>query len=107
MTAAPRNVGLDESTYYTFPTTSWPDSDPLVTGVGGTQLHLNASGQHTAPDSAWNDTYSKATQEYIFGDAGPNPLAGGGGKSIFFGRPGTRTAWPTPWAAAAGSRTSR
>ena len=80
-------VGLDESTYYTFPTTSWPDSDPLVTGVGGTQLHLNASGQHTVPDNAWNDTYSKATQEYIFGDAGPNPLAGGGGKSIFFGRP--------------------
>ena len=81
------DVGLDQSTYYTFPTTSWPDSDPLVTGVGGTQLHLNASGQHTAPDNAWNDTYSRATQEYILGDAGPNPLAGGGGKSIFFGRP--------------------
>ena len=81
------DVGLDQSTYYAFPTTSWPDSDPLVTGVGGTQLHLNASGQHTAPDNAWNDTYSRAAQEYIFADAGPNPLAGGGGKSIFFGRP--------------------
>ena len=81
------DVGLDQSTYYTFPTTSWPDSDPLVTGVGGTQLHLDANGQHTAPDNAWNDTYSKATQEYMFGDAGPNPLAGGGGKSIFSGRP--------------------
>ncbi len=81
------DVGLDESTYYTYPVTSWPDSDPLVTGVGGTQLHLNAAGQHTAADNAWNDTYNKATQQYIFGDAGPNPLAGGGGKSIIFGRP--------------------
>jgi subtilase family serine protease len=81
------DVGLNQSTYYTYPVTSWPDSDPLVTGVGGTQLHLSANGRHTAPDSAWNDTYNKATQEYIFGDAGPNPLAGGGGKSIFFGRP--------------------
>jgi subtilase family serine protease len=69
------------------PVTSWPDSDPLVTGVGGSQLHLNAAGQHTAADSAWNDTYNKATQEYIFGNAGPNPLAGGGGKSVIFGRP--------------------
>ena len=32
------DVGLDETTYYTFPVTSWPDSDPLVTGVGGTEL---------------------------------------------------------------------
>ncbi|MGO9784276.1 MAG: S8 family serine peptidase [Streptosporangiaceae bacterium] len=81
------DVGLDESTYYLHPVTSWPDSDPLVTGVGGTQLHLNAAGQHIAPDNVWNDTYNTATQEYIFGDSGPNPLAGGGGKSIFFGRP--------------------
>jgi subtilase family serine protease len=81
------DVGLDQSTYYTSPVTSWPDSDPLVTGVGGTQLHLSASGAHTAPDNVWNDTYSKATNEFILGDAGPNPLAGGGGKSIFFHRP--------------------
>ena len=81
------DVGLDQSTYYTYPVTSWPDSDPLVTGVGGTQLHLSASGAHTAPDNVWNDTYSTATNQFIFGDAGPNPLAGGGGKSIFFHRP--------------------
>jgi subtilase family serine protease len=74
-------------TYYDFPVTSWPDSDPLVTGVGGTQLHLNASGVHTAPDSVWNDTYSRATNEFIDGDAGPNPLAGGGGRSVIFARP--------------------
>ncbi len=82
------DVGLDGATYYTFPVTSWPDSDPLVTGVGGTQLHLNAAGHHTSPDTVWNDTYNVPTNEFIFGNAGPNPLAGGGGKSIFFSRPG-------------------
>ena len=81
------DVGLDGETYYTFPVTSWPDSDPLVTGVGGTQLHLDANGNHTSPDSAWNDTYSVPTNQFIFGDNGPNPLASGGGKSIFFSRP--------------------
>jgi len=81
------DVGLDQTTYYLHPVTSWPDSDPLVTGVGGSQLHLNAAGQHTAPDNVWNDTYNTATQQFIFSNNGPNPLAGGGGKSIFFGRP--------------------
>jgi len=80
------DVGLDESTYYLFPVTSWPDSDPLVTGVGGTQLHFNSAGQLTAP-TVWNDTYSKATNEFADGNAGPNLLAGGGGESIFFTRP--------------------
>ena len=55
------DVGLDGSTYYLFPVTSWPDSDPLVTGVGGTRLHLDANGNHTSPDTAWNDTYSVPT----------------------------------------------
>jgi subtilase family serine protease len=50
-------------------------------------LHLNAVGDHTSPDTVWNDTYSVATNNFIFGDDGPNPLAGGGGKSIIFGRP--------------------
>ena len=81
------DVGPDGSTYYFHPVTSWPDSDPLVTGVGGTRLHLNDAGTRTAPDSVWNDTYNVATNEYIEGNAGPNPLAGGGGKSIIFSRP--------------------
>ena len=81
------DVQNNGSTYYLHPVTSWPDSDPLVTGIGGTQLHLNSAGTKTAPDTVWNDTYNKATQEFIFGDAGPNPLAGGGGKSIIFSRP--------------------
>ena len=80
------DVGLDQSTYYLVPVTSWPDSDPQVTGVGGTELHFNSAGQPTAP-TVWNDTYSKTTNEFADGNAGPNPLAGGGGKSVFFTRP--------------------
>ncbi|HEY0805621.1 MAG TPA: hypothetical protein VGD84_11170, partial [Pseudonocardiaceae bacterium] len=38
--------------------------------------------------TAWNDTYSVPTNQYIFGSQGPNPLAGGGGKSVIFSRPG-------------------
>jgi subtilase family serine protease len=81
------DVGFFGINFKLHPVTSWPDSDPLITGVGGTQLHLNAAGKHTAPDNVWNDTYNVPTQEFIFGDAGPNPLAGGGGTSIFFSRP--------------------
>jgi subtilase family serine protease len=80
------DVGLDQTTYYLHPVTSWPDSDPLVTGVGGTQLHFNAAGKPTAP-SVWNDTYNKITNVFADGNSGPNPLAGGGGLSIFFARP--------------------
>ncbi len=80
------DVKLDETTYYLFPVTSWPDSDPLVTGVGGTQLHFSAKGKPTAP-TVWNDTYNKAANEFAAGNAGPNPLAGGGGRSVLFGRP--------------------
>jgi subtilase family serine protease len=82
------DVKLDGQTFYTSPVTSWPASDPLVTGVGGTQLHLDANGTRLSPDTVWNDTYNKAAQQFIFGDAGPSPLAAGGGKSVFFSRPG-------------------
>jgi subtilase family serine protease len=81
------DVKLDETTYYLSPVTSWPDSDPLVTGVGGTQLHFSAQGDPTAP-TVWNDTYDKAANEFVDGNSGPNPLAGGGGTSVFFARPG-------------------
>jgi subtilase family serine protease len=65
------------------PTTSWPPSDPLVTAVGGTQLHLNAQGDRTAPDSVWNDLSS------TLGVPGPVFTAGssGGGHSMVFARP--------------------
>jgi subtilase family serine protease len=81
------DTGFNGSTFYLHPVTSWPDSDPLVTGVGGVQLHLNAAGKSTAPDSVWNDTYNKPTQRFL-GAAVPDPTAAGGGKSIIFARPG-------------------
>jgi len=81
------DVKFNEVTYYLHPVTSWPDSDPLVTGIGGTQLHLTDKGNTISPASAWNDTYNKPTNQYIIGDKGPNPLAGGGGKSVIFKRP--------------------
>jgi subtilase family serine protease len=36
----------------------------------------------------WNDTFNVPTQNFVFGAPGPNALAGGGGKSVIFGRPG-------------------
>jgi subtilase family serine protease len=81
------DVEFDQTTYYLHRVTSWPDSDPLVTGVGGTQLHLSAGGRRTRPDSVWNDTFSKPANLFITGAKGPSPLAGGGGKSVIFARP--------------------
>jgi subtilase family serine protease len=81
------NVEDNGVTNYLYPTVNWPPSDPLITGIGGTQLHLNASGDHTSADTVWNDTYNVPTNQFIFGNNGPNPLAGGGGKSVFFSRP--------------------
>jgi subtilase family serine protease len=85
------DVGLDQTTYYTFPVTSWPDSDPLVTGVGGTQLHVTAQGTPAAP-TVWNDTNNSKANEFAAGGPGPNPLASGGGTSIFFARPSFQNA---------------
>jgi len=79
------DVGLDQSTYYLRPVTTWPDSDPLVTAVGGTELKVSG-GKYTSV--GWNDTYNKATNEFFALDAGPTPFASGGGKSEFFTRPG-------------------
>ena len=61
----------------------WPASDPLVTSVGGTQLHLDAKGNHTAPDNVWNDTFNPN----VVGST-PSPAASGSGRSTVFGRPG-------------------
>jgi subtilase family serine protease len=82
------NLKADQNNYYTYPVIAWPASDPLVTAVGGTRLDLNASGNRNSADTVWNDTYNKTANEMVNGNAGPNPLAVGGGKSIFFGRPG-------------------
>lgn len=61
---------------FTYRVNSWPSSDPLVTSVGGTQLHLNAQGYRTAPDNVWND-------QALF----HAPAASGGGVSKIFSRP--------------------
>ena len=45
----------------------WPSSDPLVTSIGGTRLHLDRAGDRTQPDTVWQD--------------------GGGGLSVVFKRP--------------------
>jgi subtilase family serine protease len=81
------DVKLNEVDYYTYKVVDWPPSDPLVTAVGGTELHLAANGQHVSPDTVWNDTYNVAANEVAFGDAGPNPLATNGGVSSVFARP--------------------
>ncbi|MGO9821962.1 MAG: S8 family serine peptidase [Solirubrobacteraceae bacterium] len=70
---------LDQSDNYPFRVIDWPDSDPLVTAVGGTHLSLDASGNRTAPDTVWNDPPSSC-----FGDA---PCASNGGVSAVFARP--------------------
>jgi subtilase family serine protease len=76
---------LDGSDFYLRRVTSWPDSDPDVTAVGGTQLKESA-GRYTWV--AWNDTYNTASDLYWGGSTNPDPLASGGGKSEFF---------PIPW----------
>ena len=55
---------------------AWPSSDPLVTSVGGTQLHLDPDGHRLATDNVWNDTNELGS-----------PLASGGGRSVVFARP--------------------
>jgi subtilase family serine protease len=57
-------------------TVIWPASDPLVTGVGGTTIRLDATGNRTGVDTAWNDCPS-----------GGCVSAGGGGLSVVFPRP--------------------
>jgi len=81
------DVRYNGSDYYLHPVTSWPDSDPLVTGIGAVQLHLSAGGAPIRPPNVWNDTYSVATNQFLSGSNGPSPLASGGGRSVFFGRP--------------------
>jgi subtilase family serine protease len=66
------------TTYYTKRNVGWPASDPLVTAIGGTTLHLDVTGARTSADTVWNDTRI-------------SPAASGGGHSVVFGRPGYQT----------------
>jgi subtilase family serine protease len=65
------NFKLDLVHLYHRRVVGWPATDPLVTAVGGTQLHLDAAGHRTSPDVVWNDGFG----------------AGGGGLSSWFSRP--------------------
>jgi subtilase family serine protease len=66
----------DGQSYYDKKVVEWPASDPLVTAVGGTALHLTASGAASRPATVWNETAA-------YGE----PSASGGGVSEYFGRP--------------------
>jgi len=68
--------------FFTLPVVSWPASDPLVTAVGGLQLHLDASGRRIHPDSVWNETFDRRLLRVV-----PSPTASGGGRSARFRRP--------------------
>lgn len=61
----------------------WPASDPLVTAVGGTTLHLTGRGRRVSPDSAWNESSSTVVARYT----GALPWASSGGVSAIFSRP--------------------
>lgn len=74
----------DGVNYYPRRVTSWPDSDPLVTAVGGTRLRPHGAGYTSV---AWNDTYDLAWSMYAEGSTDPSPAASGGGMSAFFARP--------------------
>jgi subtilase family serine protease len=72
----PTSAEPDQTDYYPYNVANWPASDPLVSAIGGTQLHLDANGNRLAPDNVWNDTA-------LF----QSPAAGGGGVSSVFDRP--------------------
>ncbi len=77
----------DTSCCYPMRVNSWPSADPLVTSLGGTQLHVDEQGNRQAPDNVWNDGFA----------------ATGGGLSAIFERPqfqnGVR--WTSPKATTA------
>jgi subtilase family serine protease len=73
----------NQSDYYIHRVTSWPDSDPYVTAVGGTRL-VQTGGSYTSV--AWNDTYNRAFSQYL------TPSASGGGRSAVFARPSWQNA---------------
>lgn len=66
----PTGPNLAGTAVYGHPTVAWPASDPLVTAVSGTRMHLDAAGNRTAPDTAW-------------ADAGDGAATGGGVSDVF------------------------
>ncbi|WP_055490760.1 S8 family serine peptidase [Streptomyces sp. TP-A0356] len=76
----------DGKGYYKERVNSWPSSDPLVTSLGGTQLHLNDKGERIKPDSVYNDNGAGGGgQSHVF----PRPAFQNGVKNIVGDRRGT------------------
>jgi subtilase family serine protease len=70
------NLAGRATNYFLSRVAEWPADDPLVTGLGGIELFLNAKGDPTQSPAVWNDTA-------LFG----SPAASGGGTSSVFARP--------------------
>jgi subtilase family serine protease len=82
--AGATTVAFSGSGYYARREVNWQASDPLVTGVGGTELKESGASYTSV---AWNDTYNTAVNHDWFGSARAVPYATGGGKSALFARP--------------------
>ena len=79
------NYEADGATFYTKKVTGWPATDPLVTAVGGTQIHESAAGAYS--QTVWNDTYDVNLMNAFTGQSNPVPFATTGGVSSVFGLP--------------------
>jgi len=81
------NAFADGTCCYAKRVDSWPSSDPLVTSLGGTQVHANASG--TGPSAVRNDSVWDDLNSAVGGPPTDTTTCcgGGGGKSIIFSRP--------------------
>jgi subtilase family serine protease len=84
----------DTSCCYSAQVNSWPSSDPLVTSIGGTQLHLNEQGDRTAPDNVWNDASKDILAD---DDSDPTTYAATGGTPTSSSARSSRPASGTPW----------
>jgi subtilase family serine protease len=71
------NPETNGTTFYPFPTVGFPASSPLVTGVGGTILYADTSGNYQS-ETVWSD---------------PGCCAGGGGISQLFKAPDYQEFW--------------
>jgi subtilase family serine protease len=83
---------LSGNSLYAHRVVQWPASDPLVTAVGGTDIHLNAAGNRIAPDTAWNDTWNPTVANLTGCLPPPFAWASSGGLSTIFKRPAYQAA---------------
>jgi subtilase family serine protease len=90
------NLEPNGEDHYPYRTVNWPASDPLVTGVGGTELVAGKGGAYTSV--AWNDSRNADVQAY----RAPGPLASGGGRSVLFSRPAYQNGFRSVTGAARG-----